>query len=97
MLGSQNNIPDETNGMSNAVSYHKEAVRVQCFLCYVTVCQFLTKFVERQWILYFCHCITLIKIANTPLDRVAVLVINLTHCRCTDIRLEFWPKLDLAR
>jgi len=26
---------------------------VQCFLCYVTVCQFLTKFVEWQLILYF--------------------------------------------
>ena len=24
-------------------------------LCYITVCQFLTKFVERQWILYFFH------------------------------------------
>jgi len=39
---------------------------VQCFLCYVTVCHFLTKYVERQWILYFFVWVTLIKIVNTP-------------------------------
>jgi len=44
---------------------------VQCFLCYVTVSQLLTKFTELQWV-------TLIKIANTALDRSAPLVLSAT-------------------
>jgi len=28
---------------------------VKCNLCYITVCQFLTKFVEWQWIIYFLY------------------------------------------
>jgi len=37
-------------------------------------------------ILYFLIWVTLIKIANTPLDRsTAVSVINLTYCNCTGV------------
>jgi len=66
-----------------------------------------------------CHCLPvfdkicgmamnfiLVKIANTPLDRSAALVlsvINWTYCSCTgicqirQIWLEIWPEPDLAR
>jgi len=46
--------------------------------------------------------VTLIKVANTLLDRSAALVlsvINRTYCSCTGIWpiwLEIWPELDLA-
>jgi len=42
-------MPDETNTINNAVSCYKEAVQFGAsFLCYITVYQFLTKFVKRQ-------------------------------------------------
>jgi len=43
--------------------------------------------------------VTLIKIANTPLDRSAALVLSITDCSCTgihQIRLEIWPEPDLV-
>jgi len=52
VFGSKNNMPDETNGVNNAVSCYKEAV--QFGAPFVTsFCQCLLKFVEWQWILYF--------------------------------------------
>ena len=36
---------DKTNGINNAVSRYRGST-LQCFLCCVTVCQLLTKFVE---------------------------------------------------
>jgi len=101
IFGSQNNMPDVTNGANNAVSCCKEAA--QFSVSFVTVWQILTKFVKRQWIQYFFIGITLIKIANTPLDRSAPLVlsvINWTYCSCTSvcqiwhIRLEIRPEPD---
>jgi len=49
-LGSQNNMPDKTNGINNAFSCYKRGSTVQCFLCYVTDCQFWTTFLEWQLI-----------------------------------------------
>jgi len=44
----QKSTHDETYGANNAVSCYKEALHYsQCFL-YITVCQFLTKFVKWQ-------------------------------------------------
>jgi len=45
-------VRDKTNGVNNAVSCYRGST-VQCFLCCVTVCQSLIKFVEWQWIWYF--------------------------------------------
>jgi len=42
----------------------------------VAVGQFLTKFVERQRVLYFYRPSNIVKIANTPLDRSAALVLS---------------------
>jgi len=53
VLGSIKNMPDETNVVNNAASCYKEAVQFKCFLCYDTICQVLTKFVEWQRILSF--------------------------------------------
>ena len=52
ILGSQNNTPNETNGVNNATSCYKRQYSSLLFR-YVTVCQFQTKFVEWHWILYF--------------------------------------------
>ena len=46
ILGSQNNTTEETNGVNNAVSCYKDAEQFNASF----VCQFLTKFVELQWI-----------------------------------------------
>jgi len=43
--------------------------------------------------------VTLIKIANTPLDRSAALVLSVLYCSCAgvwQIRLEIWPEPDLV-
>ena len=66
---SQNNTPDEKNGVNNAVSCYRGST-VQCFLCYVTVCQFfLMKFIERQWTFFtFFARATLTKSTTTPVD-----------------------------
>ena len=45
----------------------------------VTVCQFLTKFVESQCILFFNIQVTLIKIVYSPLDRSAALVLSVIN------------------
>ena len=48
VLGSENNTPDETNGVNNAVSCYKEAVQFSAsFVTSLFAC-FLTKFVEQQ-------------------------------------------------
>jgi len=58
------------------------------------------KVVEQQCMLYFLVQLTLIKLANAPLDRSAALVlsvINWTYCSCTgicQIRQEIWPEPD---
>ena len=44
---SQNNTPDETKGVNNAVSCYKEAVQFSASFV-TSVRQFLTKIVERQ-------------------------------------------------
>jgi len=54
-LGSQNNTPDETNGVSSAVRDYKELVQFSVSFVTSLFARFLTKLVERQWILYF-HC-----------------------------------------
>jgi len=87
VFGSQNNTPDEINGANNAVSCYRCST-VQCFLCYVSlpvvneICKTVRNFV-------FFVRVMLIKIANTPLDRSAALVlsvINCMYCNCTRIR-----------
>jgi len=50
ICGSQNNTPDETPGVNNAVSCYKQAVQ---FTASFVTSLFLTKCVQRQWILYF--------------------------------------------
>ena len=68
---------------------------------YVTVCQFLTKFLEWRWILYFPN-ISQVTIVNTPLGRSAALVLSvvtLTYRSCTgihQIRHEIWLETDVA-
>jgi len=52
VFGSQNNTPDVTNGVNNAVSCNTEAVQFSASFV-VTVCQLLMKFVEWKSILYF--------------------------------------------
>jgi len=49
IFGSQNNKPNETNGVSNAVSCYKEAVQFSAsFVTTLFASLFFTKFVERQ-------------------------------------------------
>ena len=76
---SLNNTSDKTNGVNSAVSCYKEAVQFSASFVMSLFASFLTKFVERQWILHFFVRVTLIKIANTPLDRSAVLGPQLTE------------------
>jgi len=50
VLGSQNNVPDETNGINNAVSCYKEAEQFGAFL--VTSLPVFDKIRETQRSLY---------------------------------------------
>jgi len=49
---------DKTNSVNYTVCCYRGST-VQCFLCCVTVCQSLIKFVEWQWILYFSSILAL--------------------------------------
>jgi len=67
----ENNTPDETNGVSNAVSCNKEPVQFSASL------MFLTKFVEQCVLYFFCPGNT--KIVNKPFDRSAALVLSVIN------------------
>jgi len=54
ILGSQNNTPDEINGVNNADRSYKVAVQFSASFI-KSVCHFSAKFAKRQWILYFCR------------------------------------------
>jgi len=65
-------------GVSNAVSCYNKAVQFNASLVtslFQLFASFLAKFVEQMNFIIFVR-VTLIKIANTPLDRSAALVLS---------------------
>jgi len=75
IFGSQNNMPNETNGVNNAVGCYNEAVQfsacfvVSLFASFNDICGTAVDYI-------FFVRVTLIKIANTPLDKSAALVLS---------------------
>jgi len=61
---------------------------VQCFLYYVTVYQFLTKLVERKWILYFLFFIVLSNPPGTFCDGLIFSLVNwLSFQICSNVHI----------
>ena len=69
----------ETNGINNAVSCSKEAVQFNASFVTSQVASFFTKFVTANGLCIFIIMVTLIKIANTPLDLSAMLVLSVIN------------------
>ena len=70
MLGTQNNMHDEINGMNNAVSCYKEAVQFNVSFVTSLFVSFFDKTAMNFNSIFFVQ-VTLIKVTNTPLDRSA--------------------------
>ena len=103
VLESQNNMPDENNGINNAHRSYKEAVQFSAS----SIASLFASFWRSLWngnkFCIFIVWVTPIKIANTPLDRSAALVlsvINWMNSSCTgicQIQLEIWPEPDFQK
>jgi len=85
-LGSQNNVPDETNGVNNAISCYKEAVQFSVsFVTSMSAFFWQTLWNSNDFCIFIIR-VTLIKIANTPFNRSAALSLSTINCSCTNIR-----------